>query len=1392
MNHIQENCTSRRLINLLIAASLALPLPSLAASVALATSPLTTSSTSSVKPNLMFIIDDSGSMGWNYLPDWANDNHPTVGTNYTSMPELFSNSGFNSLAYNPAITYAPPVFYDPNGTQNTTAYPSQTGVSAATGASTAVGTPNWRAVKNDAYGVQSTSTSNLENSASYYVFVPGEYCSTEKMDQCVTASAPTTVAGVLYDKPAVLRWCNSASLNTCQSINNSTYKYPRYPGPSSPAKATLKVTFSDNSPLKTVAQITVNGKDIMSAAATGSTTESTTAKSIRDKINACTAAITGNCTVAGFSATVSSTTVTIIAPTGMGAISYTPSVTGAASTTVTAFSGYQSLPGSNLHTNIVSTVDSYPYPGSATKASTRTDCAGTTCTYEEEMTNYANWWTYYHTRLQAMKTSVSRAFKSLDSRFRVGYTAISSTNATDGPKFLSNGTFELAHKNKWFTTLFATDTSGSTPLRGALSKAGRYYGNKISGQTDPVQYSCQQNFTILSTDGYWNTGDESGSYTALDLKGNLVGDLDGGTTPLPMKQGVAASNTLADIAKYYYDTDLRTSALGNCTGGTSPDFPSGNSDVCTNEVYTSSTDNNIQQHMTTFTMGLGIDGTLNYTADYLTATSGDYYDLKNALNSVSWPDPITNSTGARIDDLWHAAVNGHGIYFSAKDPDQIVTGFNAALSSITAKLGSAAAAATSTLNPVSGNNFAYVASYTTVSWRGNLEARTINTSTGVVSASASWCAENVPATSCAAPGIVMVDTSGSSTVYNCVETGSTAATCAAPGVFDPLTSECKTQMQNACTGTMSAKVGTTSDTRNIYTANSAGSALVAFDAAYATANPANFSAAHINGLSQWGSLTAAQQSAAEGVNLINFLRGQTGFEDRASNAVSNRLYRAREATLGDALESQPSFISKPTFNFAYPGYSTFKSTHATRAGTVYMGTNDGMMHAFDAVTGVERWAYVPSMVIPNMWKLASANYKNEHSNYVNGSPITSDICVANCASDATAQWKTILVGGLNAGGRGYYALDITDPAAPSLLWEFTPTKDKDLGYSFGTPVITKKDDGTWVVLLTSGYDNGSQSSNPLVSNSPAGDGLGYLYVLNASSGSIISKISTGVGSAATPSGLAKIAAWNNEPTGIGNRAGFVYGGDLQGNLWRFDINSATTATVGNGEAILFATLFSDAAGTDPQPITTSPVLGQINNNRVVFIGTGKYLEVSDLSTTQVQSQYAIMDDNTATTLNNARTSLVKRTLINSSSTATRTTSTTACDGFSGRGWYVDFPDTKERVNIDAQLVQGTLLAPSIVPLSTACSPGGYGWLNIFDYQTGCAINNLSGIKYDSPIVGVNILYIEGHPIVEVVTSTNPTPEIPKKDGKPCDWQCFFKPGAGITFSGNRTNWRLMQ
>ena len=1452
MKHYPEKhpATRNQLLSLALAAGLVLPLPALAASVALATSPLATSTTSTVKPNLLFVLDDSGSMSWTFMPDAANDFHGKVG---------YQSSQCNGVYYNPDITYLPPL--DATGANypdaSFTAARDNGFDSSSTARNLNSGFIANRFSPESANTTYSNWKSYLNNSGADSL---GPYAA-----QYYTYSGSQTVKNHNNTSSTFYTECDS---NFGVIAGNGSNVFTRIFLSSTAATTTATIVVSGSSSTS-ISGIKVNNtQEIMSGTAAASTSSSTVASNIAAQINLCTSAMVGNCTTAG----------------GHG---YTASTSGTSTVAITG-----------LAATATSLVITKGNTGTMTLSPTIFPVADA-----DKLQNFANWYSYYRTRMQMMKTSAGRAFSGLNNTYRAGLTRINSSSTPA----LTLGTFESTQRTDWYSALYNSTPSGSTPLRGALANAGRYYAGKLA-VTDPVQYSCQQNFTILSTDGYWNDssnpnqidgstdiGNQDGTagkpmhdgaqtgttvtitYTRNDyskvstgcsgsqrrlktqpqigscsvtVSGTPTGSescnpgswpnngsatygscMSSGSVVIPSPdpstkvetarvttEGAigGTSNTLADVAMYYYQTDLRTTGLNNC--GT-PVAPATVGPLCENNVFISSTDNNIQQHMTTFTLGLGASGRMIYSSSYLSDTSGDYVAVKLGSTASStvctwqtvdttctWPTP---SSGAieNIDDLWHAAVNGRGAYFSATDPTSLSAGLSSALAGINARKGSAAAAATSTLNPVAGNNFAYVASYTTVAWKGNLEARGINTDTGVVSENATWCAENVVAGTCAAPGTIVPETSGDTTIYNCVTPNSVICT---DGVLDG--TDCKVQVATACTGTMGATVLDTSDTRTIKTANSAGTALVDFTYANLTATQQGyFAAAHIGTLSQWSSLTAAQQAAAAGVNLVNYLRGQYGFEDRTANAVDNRLYRYRDAVLGDALESQPAFISKPVFSYPYPGYSDYVTAQASRVGVVYMGANDGMMHAFygqdsagagspcvigaiagEHCGGEETWAYVPSMVIQNMWKLADTNYATLHLNFVNGSPITSDIyCSGNCGGvvDATfgdsASWRTILVAGLNGGGRGYYALDITVPGTPTLLWEFTTMAgigaisgydDDDVGYSFGQPIITRKADGTWVVLVTSGYNNTSP-----------GNGKGYLYVLNANTGAIISKITTNVGSTTTPSGLAKIAGWNNEPAG--NEAGYVYGGDLLGNVWRFDINSTVAATVadgeiGTGDVMKFAELYSDGAGTSPQPITTTPVLGKIAGKRVIFIGTGKYLENGDLTTTQVQSQYAIKDDDATSTLVNPRNTLVNQTLSNNpDGTATRLTSGNAVNFYTGRGWYIDFPDSGERVNIDSKLVEGTLLVPTIVPSNTVCSPGGYGWLNFFDYKTGGAINtatDLASLKYDSTIVGVNVLYVEGAPRVGVVTSTNPTPDINEN---------VEFPATAAGFSGKRVIWR---
>ena len=900
--------------------------------------------------------------------------------------------------------------------------------------------------------------------------------------------------------------------------------------------------------------------------------------------------------------------------------------------------------------------------------------------------NFANWYSYYRTRLNLMKSAAGRAFIGVDDKFRVGFTSISETG-TATAKFLGNAKFDATQKAAWYSKLYgltipSTDTQ-YTPLRGALSKAGRYYaGTLVTGPTDPVQYSCQKNFTILTTDGYWNTTDESSTYgPKRENNSTNVGDQDGNltTSPRPMFDAGAYTNTLADVARYYFRTDLRT---GTALGGTND-----------SGVRTAVSDNmrdaagndlpDGHQHMKTITLGMGLSGVLTYPTDITALEAG----------TKNWPDPETSNTGSgglasRLDDLWHAGINGGGEYLSAADAEDVVDALRSALATIQDRDLSGAAAATSSLEPVAGDNFAYVARYTTSRWHGDLLAHTIDLSTGQLVSTPVWNAQSL----------------------------------------------------------LDGKSGYSADTRDIYTWN--GSSRVDFTLANVNSSYFESSGSNPGGaLSQYAGWNSTQRGNASAANMIAFLRGQNQFEmqnDATHADLNKRLFRDRQHVMGDIVDSSPVFVKKAPFKYADAGYSAFAGAQLTRAGTVYVGANDGMLHAFNADTGEERWAYVPRILHPTLYKLADANYAANHRYYVNGSLSVGD--VFNGSS-----WRTILVAGLGAGGKGYFALDITDPANPSVLWEYT---HPNLGYSFGNPLITKRaSDGTWVVIFASGYNN----------DTGGGDGRGRMFMLDASTGTLLGSVPTTAGTDPNQSGLAKLNGWVLD-TVLDNSTQYVYGGDLAGNLWRFDINALSVLRMGQTGSVAGAL-----------PITSRPEVARVrdaagNYHRVVYVGTGRYLGAADVtgvsaSETTQQRLFAVKDTNTDLgVFSGAPANLVSQTL-NTSVTPRTIPNPQAVDWTTKNGWYVTLP-LGERITIEPRLQLGTVSFVSVRPVDEYCSTGGSSWLYALDYRTGGAItsqaSNLVGFLVDGRSIstGLTVVRLPNGTLVAIVNKPDGTASLP--------------------------------
>ena len=752
-----------------------------------------------------------------------------------------------------------------------------------------------------------------------------------------------------------------------------------------------------------------------------------------------------------------------------------------------------------------------------------------------------------------------------------------------------------------------------------------------------------------------------------------------------------SSNSLADVAQYYYATDLRaTSAWPNNVTSPSSAGPED--------------DRAAHQHMSTYVVGLGVSGQLVFNPNYrsLGQLTGDFADIRTgAKNWPVWPDASVAISGnysdpRSIDDFWHAAVNGRGQYFSAADAYSMVAGIQGALNSINAVVGAGGGATTSTVTPTANDNSVFVPSFTLSAWTGDLQAQFFDltaSATAVTSTSDSWSAQALLDGKLAADRKIVFRQTGTS----------------------------------AYTG------GGWTDLAQFTYGN------------LSSAQQAYFSAATVLsgtvGWSQASAMTAApanQVGVAPGANLVNYLRGDRSYEGFAPGDVT-KLYRKRNAVLGDIVGSQPVYVKQPSAPYTENGYPSFVTSNSTRRKMVYVGANDGMLHAFYAPHGVgdpnwanrgkEAWAYIPSQVMPNMYKLADAQYGVNHQFFVDGTPTVGDIF------DGT-QWRTILVGGLNAGGKGYYALDITNPDAPISLWEFTPTQDANVGFSFGRPIISKLVSGTWVVMFTSGYDNA--------------DGNGYVYVLNAVTGAKLKVMSTGVGSSGSPSGLREINNWVNNAA-LDNTTQRVYGGDLLGNVWRFAVNDSGST----GSGLQLATMMAADIAQTPQPITTRVELAEIGGDTYLFVGTGRLISNGptqfDLADTSQQSIYSFKDIGVSYPSLNVRPGLKTLTITTTGSVANGTAvRTLGCAGTSSScaqktGWVLDLPEAGERMNINFSIGKGTLVFVSNVPAGDMCS-NGHSWFNYLDMVSGDQVAGApnAGVVLDSSLgVGLGLVDISG-------------------------------------------------
>lgn len=861
--------------------------------------------------------------------------------------------------------------------------------------------------------------------------------------------------------------------------------------------------------------------------------------------------------------------------------------------------------------------------------------------------NFANWFSYYRSRHLMAKGAFGHTIATVQN-MRLGMATIHPNSVhKKHVALIDSSVAGEANRAALLAELYQLDPNGATPTLSALHEIGKYLSGKTnsyfsSSQTAPLPAGsggeCQQNFTLLLTDGFYQE-EKTQSPQILDTDSDGNSLWDGGNYKDLIK---GKYTTLADIAMYYYETDIRPTTANNVP-------------------TILGVDQNNAQHMVTYGIAFGVNGSLKCMPDETTDADGVACPV-----FPGWPNPLLTLDEYKIDDLRHAAYNGRGEFLEANDPDKLVTALKAMLSSIVARSAATAALSFNTTT-VRTDTLVFQAKYHTKDWAGDLLFIPFAEITG---------------------GVVKNFRSVATQVLK----------------------------QDPTTRTIITSDGTTS---------------------------APF---------RWANLTAAQQTALNSDPLVlDFLRGDRNCELEIGDPAKcggTLKFRHRgsvwPSTLGDIINSAPVFVGAPNRYYSFDGYADFAVKYANRKPLVYVGANDGLLHGFDAsinkdgtfpaTSGQELIAYVPNTTYSKLASLSSPSYS--HTYFIDGSPTAGD---ANFGDATNPDWHTVVVEGMRGGGQAMMALDVTDPsifseATPgkTFLWEFTDKNDADLGLTFSDPIVIRLATGKWAAVFGNGLNNTIADANPSTT------GNAVIYVVDIATGTLIKKLNTGYGMAKDPTGgnrangVMAVAAMDADQD---FKVDFLYGGDMFGNLWRFDVSDVDPAKWGIsfGGKPLFTAKSPDGS---MQSITAKMTIGPhpLHPGYLIYFGTGRYLNSADNIMTGVPTQtfYSIWDqwekgDATAFAPF-TRANLLQQQILNevgfSWGSNFRVTTDNIIDWSKHKGWYMDLVNVAtgknngERVITEPVLRNGRIIFSTLIPASGPCIFGGTGWLMILDAFDG--------------------------------------------------------------------------
>lgn len=844
---------------------------------------------------------------------------------------------------------------------------------------------------------------------------------------------------------------------------------------------------------------------------------------------------------------------------------------------------------------------------------------------------FANWYSYYRTRLFVARAGISNAFEArLNDSTRLGWGKLPNAYYRSYTKVKGVRPYG-DYRGDFLEWLYNKEAGNGTPLRQALHDIGSYYETDEPWRDDPVggsggMASCRQSFTILMTDGVRNGDLNDGGEVdnADDSTGSLITGAGGNNQSYEYEPRAPfeddEESTLADVAMHFWKRDLRTDIDNEVP---LPRVEKGRDKPFSPAFW---------QHMVTMTIGFGVNGSVS---------RDEARDAVYDETEVAFGDPGTPE--GKIDDLLHAAINGRGDYVSAQDTSQFVGGLGRLLSQAQAGTGSSSAAAVS--SAVRGpDSKSFTASYGGSNWTGSLVAKEVDTA----SDGAVWRAKNK-----------LRDAIGSRNLYTSAGNGNGVTL-----AFNQLSSEQQGALNTNLDGT----------------------------------------------------------SGSLGSDRITWLTGDQTVNDQFRNYTDDPdSGDYKPYVLGDIVNSDPQIERKVNFGHSAfdPSYVTYRgtSTYTDRPDVIYVGANDGFLHAFDAETGEELFGYMPSSLLEPTAVDGYApinelmNPEYEHRFFVDGTPTLMD---AKLSVGDSEKWRTVVVGTMGVGGDQVFALDVTEPEAldigDDLLWEFS---DPDLDRGVQKAQVGRLANGEWAAIFGNGH----------------GASSGHLFVVNLETGSLIKKLDAGNGGVSTPvftvdDGIVE----------------YVYAGNMDGGLWRFDLSASKAKDWESSK--VFQT---ESPKGDPQPITSAPVIADLprtQGERVISFGTGSFFKNGDDADISIQSMYGIIDKQGSTS-DIQRKDLLVQEIIKDSDVADveveQEDGSTKKKDFtvrqvsekklsdSDQGWVLDLDEVDgERVvsqpGFPSGLDRSRVRFSTLIPDTDICSSGTDGFLMDISLITGGRVN----------------------------------------------------------------------